>query len=286
MSNIVLAWPNHSDDATLTSSATWVSTLPLTELQTRIFSDVAQTANLSPTITVTWSDYRSIGTVALAAHNLSATATVRIRIYSDASKTTLLEDSGTNPAWPRVFDSLSLPWESSNFWSGQPLQSDIAKFTPLYVWHSTRNYFAKCVQIDIVDSSNPASYVEIGRLFCATRFQPRINPNYGKLDIQYVASTDVTESQDENTTEYFRVRKPKRMVYIGLDWLDKTEAIMKILDAQRTQGIDKEILYAETAKYDAYSMATTFIGRLTSLDKLSLPNINLYSGSINIKEIL
>lgn len=286
MSNIILAWPNHTGDGTLSSPDAWESTLPLVNLQSRIFSDVAQTAVLTPSITATFTDFKSIGTVALAAHNLSETATIRIRFYSDAAKTTLLLDSGFVAVWPRVFDSLQLPWEANNFWLGTPSYADTKIFTQLFTYHADRNYFIKCVQIDITDSSNPDSYIEAGRLFLAATFEPQYNPPYGKLDMQYAVNTEIVEALDDESTEYAHIRRPKRIVNIGFDYLTKNEGIMRILDMQRSQGIDKEILYAESREYDQFSNATTFLGRLVSLDKLSIPDVSLYSATINIKEIL
>jgi hypothetical protein len=286
VSNLILAAPNYINEATITSNVSFVSTLPLANIQSRIFSDIARTTNLNPTIKLTFSKPVKVGTIAIAAHNLSITATAAVNMWVDSSKASLLASSGTLQVWPRVFDSLRLNWEEPGWWYGRPLSEDMSKFTPLFVWHAPRNYYTSYIEIALSDASNTSNQIDIGRIIAATTFEPTYNASYG-FQIGYLPHTEIVESLDLESTEFFDVRKPKRFVDFDLDFLAAEEAFFRIMDMQRTQGIDKEVLFAWSREYDVYTAYRSFVGRFEKLSPLAADFYNNWTNkSYRLKEIL
>lgn len=86
MANITLAWQNRTDEGTL-SGGSWLSTLPLTNLQDRTVQKVARSSNAlteSTQFDIDLSQARSIGALALVVHNISVSGKFRVTA-ADAS---------------------------------------------------------------------------------------------------------------------------------------------------------------------------------------------------------
>lgn len=282
MSNIVLSWPNRINEATITSLETWSTSLPLSNLSIAALSDLAKLSATSTTIKFTFSDFTQIGTIALANHNLSTTANIRIYLYYDAAQTTLLYDSGNIAAWQAVYDTLELEWEDVGCWDGLPSDAKRKEFTTLFYHYASSNFGIVSGKIVITDTSNPDGFITIGRLMLSRWFSPTINASYG-FERGYKTSTTMSDCND---TRYYRRRKPRRTKALVFDGLNKSEAILQILDAQRSQGIDKEILYSDTIEKDQYTAATSFLGTLADLSPISQPNFTFHGAKINLEEVL
>lgn len=282
MSNIVLSWPNRISEATITSLETWSSTLPLSNLKLNALSDIAKVAATSTTIKFSFADFTQIGTIALANHNLSTTATIRIYLYYDAAQTTLLYASGDVGAWSAVYDTLELEWEDVGCWDGLPSEARRKEFTSLFYHYASSNFGVISGKIVITDTLNPDGFITIGRLMLSRWFTPTINATYG-FERGYKTSTTMSDCND---TRYYRRRKPRRTKTLTFDGLNKSEAILQILDAQRSQGIDKEVLYSDTIEKDQYTAATSFLATLSDLPLISQPHFIFHGAKVNLEEIL
>lgn len=140
---------NDSDDATLTSSPSMLSTLPITSLQSTSWSEMSRTTDTSAlSIYVTWNGLeKMIDGVAIAGHNLSDEATIRCRLYSWSSWSgTIVHDSGTVSAVNETTIAESLGFR------------DTALYFPTLET-------VRSVRIDISDSNNPDGYLQFRRLF-------------------------------------------------------------------------------------------------------------------------
>ena len=107
MSNITLAWQNRTDEGTL-SGGSWLSTLPLTNLQNRQVQKVARSSAATTASTQFQIDLgqpRAIGVVALVVHNISVSGYARISgSDSAAAFINLLTFPAdfTNAAWTKT----------------------------------------------------------------------------------------------------------------------------------------------------------------------------------------
>lgn len=107
MANILLAYPNRIDAATL-SGGSWSETLPQSNLQDRLLRKVARTADAKINSTLVQMDLGAeyaIGCVAAAAHNLSSAARVRVTGSASSSAWTDIityRSAFDNAAWSRL----------------------------------------------------------------------------------------------------------------------------------------------------------------------------------------
>jgi hypothetical protein len=280
--NIVISWPNYIAQASLSSPNAWVSTLPLANLRDPVFSNLAKVSATEATINAEFADFTQIGTIALANHNLSSNATVRVFLYYDAAQTELIYDSGLVDVWTRVYNSLDLLWEDPSFWDGRPSNEDRAAYTTLFYTYMPQNYGVKSVKIVIDDSANPDGFLSFGRLMLSKYFSPNYNASYG-LKYTPKSNTSLTFC---NGTAYAREAKQNRLVTFNLDYLSKNEAFKKIWSAMRSQDISKEVLYSEHKTRDQYSIETSIMGRFEQLSPVDQPSFSLFSNAINLIEIL
>ncbi len=185
VANITLGYNNRIDLATL-SGGSWSSTLPLVNVQSRVLSKAARSTDdaiASATINIDYGAAASyyIAVVALIAHNLSSAAKVRIRAstVSDFASTTY--DSGWVNAWASgTIPSALLEWESDSFWLGTVSAQMRAGYAAPYVKLTTR-VTSRYWRIEIDDTSNSDTWIQIGRLFmsdtwtAANNYRPAVH---------------------------------------------------------------------------------------------------------------
>lgn len=285
VNKVTICYPNVTDKATL-SGGSYTTLLPLNNAKDRILAKKARTTNLlaaSTQFNMVLPGFQAVGCFAIANHNFSVNATFRIRLYAENNFTNLVYDSGFLEVWPAVYDTvLDLEWEYDNYWTGDPSQEDIEAYTTLLT-HFFDPKVVKSARVELLDTSNPAGYLEFGRVFLANTFQPRINmslnPSFG-----FTNQTEIEQALD--TTEYFDVKRQKRSFSFTLDGLDEAEAIQKVNSMQRILGVNGEVLVAYNLKTDDISyIARTFLGRNREVSPLTQPFNDRYSATIDILEI-
>lgn len=173
--SIRIVTANLSDQAAL-SSAHFVSTLPVGNLQVEGRAKVARTTNATGTKTIN-GDLASpalVGACVLYGHNLTSQATWRLRLWDGAGQTgTVVYDSTTVPATSAIgwgqFGWGAVPWGASVFtgWG--------SAFSVL--WFATVG--ALSFRLDITDASNPAGYLQAKRLLLGPYFEPAVNVDLG-----------------------------------------------------------------------------------------------------------
>lgn len=89
MPNLRIIYDNIADTATITATSTSGS-LSTSNLKKDIKGLVHRSIGNSVTYTLVWASARTIGGVALPATNLSATATIEVRLYSNSAATSLI----------------------------------------------------------------------------------------------------------------------------------------------------------------------------------------------------
>ena len=287
MANALIAYRNRADESTLTGGS-WASTLPRDNLKNRLLSKVARStsaSNASTQFTATLSKGRSISVIALCRHNLSAGAKWKVTASNETSATDFSPaaySSGELEVWPPL-DSLQLEWQDDNFWNGKPGAEDLSGFywNAIHVLPST--IYAKHWKVEIFDSTNPAGYVEIGRLFLSEAWVPTLNMSYG-ASLGYNSRTEVEEAWDG--TEYFDYKAPYRTANFRLENMKTFEAMMRAFDMQRVSGIDKEVLFVWDPSDTDHTLQRSFLGRLQELSPLEQPYFEAHQTSFTVKELL
>jgi len=181
MSNTIIGYQNRIDAATFAAYGSWSTTLPLTNIKTRSLSRKARStnaANSSTKLRFALNSARVIGSVAIVNHNMQKDATWRYRVYSDSVYSTLVYDSGTINVWP-LMPFGSYEWEDSRFWDLQLSAEEIALFTKTLTYVPDTVASAQYYQIEFFDSTNTDGYVELGRIFVGSIYQPTLNMSLG-----------------------------------------------------------------------------------------------------------
>ncbi len=277
MANCIIASPNLIDAATL-SGGSWTAGLPLANLQNRILGKVARSTNAaigSTKFILTYASAIYADVLALVAHNLSQDALYRVSA-----------SGGYNSGWLRVWAELPseyLEWEQDRYWSGLPAASDIALFTKTLVHTMPKDTNGVTWTVEINDTANAAGYVQAGRVFIGTGFQPRYNMSYG-AQIGFETGTSVEEAY--SGTEYFDRRNGYRVARFTLEHLTKSEALGDVLALQRNAGIDGEVLFVNDPDDLEWRIQTAFLGRLRTLSPIEHPYPLTHSVAFEIKENL
>lgn len=187
MDNGRIADRNLALTATLTGGI-WSSALPLANLQSDRRFLSAPTRHVAPThLNDTWFDAalslpRSIDLVALLFHTFSLTARYRVTIAAPGgSFAAPAYSSGWKLVYERVFDSLNLDWSDPTWWTGQASDEEDIALYARHLWLVLPTpVLAGAVRVEIDDAANPAGYFDIGGLWIARTFAPRINFERGR----------------------------------------------------------------------------------------------------------
>lgn len=286
MPNITLAWRNRTDEATLTGGS-WLAGLPLNNLKNRQVQKVARSADALAASTKFVTDFgqaRSVGVVALIVHNIGAAGQVRICANSANNFAAPIYDSGWLDAWPAgVIPLDTLEWEDDNFWLGTMTQEQRAGYQSPFIHLLPAQQNLRYWQIEISDATNPAGYVQIGRLFMSQTWTSEFNYSYGS-GLGYEDPTPIEVSLSE--AEYFDVRSRSRLFQFNLDWLSSTEAYSNVLELQRLAGTSGEVLAIPDSSDAANFLRRSYVGRLKSLGQIKHDARGKYSAGFELKELL
>lgn len=253
---VVLGYANQTDLSTL-AGGSWNASYPITNLRNRYLSQVARTSNALATssiITVDLGTASSIGVVALISHNLTPSATVRIRGANNSGMTSPVYDSGNVGIYEHTDYAASFSSAYARYW-----------------------------KIDIVDTANPAGYIQIGRLFIGQRFKPTFNCDWG-VSLGVESTTEVLASL--NGPEYFNDR-PNRRTWRG-SWANLTdsEAYRTFMTLQRNQDVSGEVYFFEDDEDTTNQDIRWFYARFRTLSTVEWPYVNRHSVGIEIGELL
>lgn len=177
--NLTIGFPLRS--CTL-AGGSWLTARPLTKaLNFRELNDPARstdaTTDSTQFVATLTEGSRPVGCVALADHNLSLDALVRVRLLD--SEDAEIEDSGWVEAWPEVYGAFSLDWGDPAFMSLRPNANELAQEIATFVHLFDTSRICAKVEVQIDDTDNPDGYVDIGFFAAANATELTINLAYG-----------------------------------------------------------------------------------------------------------
>jgi hypothetical protein len=198
-----LLYDNTVDRATSIAASTTAGTLVASYMQNDRKGQAHRSTGTSVTYDLTWTGGVTIGGIGLPATNLTSTATIRCRVYSDTAMTTLVEDSGVVTACPGL--NLSL-WDWTGALNANAFAYGGASKTAL--WLTTNRTGIKGLKIDLVDTSNPAGYIDCARIVAGPYWEPLRNPAYGlQLTLDDESRSERTHAGDQLTDRGTRSEK-------------------------------------------------------------------------------
>lgn len=284
---ITLCWPNYIATATL-SSGSWLPTLPLAHAQDRRLAVQAKSASLDPAatqFTITLGKRRRLHALAIAAHNMTPSATVRARVYRDEAKTDLLLDTGVQNVWPILYTLNDVIWGDDNFWNRRLSEDDRQNYTPLMMLFFDDRVIGTAVDVELNDPQNLEGGITLGRVMLTDAWQPEYNISYG-VQHGYNSGTTMTEARDAARTEYADEVTPKRTVSFDLKHLNEDEAFLRLHRLQRTQDIVGEILYVYSTTPSPANFARAMLCRQEALNPITHPYFANYENPMSLLEIL
>lgn len=285
MSNILIAYQNRTDEGTL-SGGTWLSTLPLANLQNRLVQRVARSSGVTLAATKFDMDFgsaKTIGVIALVVHNMSVGAKVRMRADDAADFATPTYDSGWIDVWPTgMIPQDLLNWEDDNFWLGTLSANSRAGYQSPFIHVPSAPQSYRYWRVEVDDTTNSDGYVQIGRLFMAATWTPTINYNYG-AELVYKDTTPIETSL--SGAEYFDVRGRVREFSFTLEGLTNTEAYDIVLQLQRVAGISGEILQIPDQDDTTRIPARAYVGRLVDLQPINNNTPDRFKVQLKVREL-
>lgn len=281
MKRAIIGYQNRIDEAVL-GGGNWQA--PLTNIQNRELQVKARSTDLLPASTLIDIDlgaYRVTSMLGVAAHNLSSDATYRVTAGTAAGLSDLY-DSGLIEAWPAAYATDELEWEDDNFWDGRISEEDRIGYNACLTLQMP-TVGAQFLRLEIFDSTNPAGYVELGRIFIGQKFEPKRGFEVG-ASIGYVDESEVEASLQG--VEYFREIQMHRVANLTAPVMGKNEAFSAVFEMQRKTGITKEVMIIGDPDDAAEQLRQSFIGRLQQVSPIVHTAYDLHSVGFEIKEII
>lgn len=165
MPKLRIVYDNAADRAATISASTTSGGLVVSNLQNNHKSKVHRSTGTSVTYTLTWTSSETVGAIILPCTNLSSTATINIKLFSDAAGASKVADSGTVLA--TYFDEVIPPTNVNRFAFGEYSKSS--------VWFSVQPSNVKSCVITIIDTNNPAGFIDCSRLVIGKYWSPSYN---------------------------------------------------------------------------------------------------------------
>jgi hypothetical protein len=276
---------NRADAATL-SGGSWLAGAPLTNLQQRFLSRRARSTNDAEASTRVDIDLgtaaQPVRLIAFTAHNLSLEATWRITAGTSAGASDIY-DSGTIQVWPRIYLPEDLPYESENWFTGQATAADTEGYTPPLRHIAPAHYRARYWRIQISDTDNPDTYVELARLWLGPLWQPLRNYDFGS---SLVWEPRTVTEQSLGGVLYHDGRAPVRVLRLRLPMLDPSEAWGELLDAQRRLGTTGELWVIPDADDIARSFKRDLFCRFRAFDPIAQIENDVHETTIELEQLL
>lgn len=308
MANVLLAHPNIVDSGSL-SGGNWQ--ISRDNLKDRQLSKVARTATASKADTQFTLDLgrsRLVSVVAIVRHNLSTAGKWRLRMANDAgfnqpvydnavtfppdgapsvhldflTQSYLSWDPDLQLAWPTLFPTSVLEWEDDNFWTGSITEEERREYPSLLLVVVPKPTAGRFIRVEVDDETNPDGYVEFGRMFVGSAWQPIYNASWG-ASIGW--ETDTGMQRAMSGAPYFDRKEGRRVTRFTLGYLSRDEALGRVFEIQRKAGIDGEILLVWD-KDDAINLLRqSYLGRLRQLGAIERIFVGNHSNAFEIEEL-
>ena len=278
MTNVRILVQNDADSAVLSAAPALVATLPVTNLQeTSRYLVARSTSTASQDVLGEWTANRCLSCCTLWRHNLTATGTIRLQLYSGAAQSgTVLYDSGAVVAQPiKALGDMDLVYD--------PLATSV--FTG-WDWAFTTLWFdalwCRSFRLTLADAGNPAGYFQAARLMLGRHLEPLNNMSYG-VEMGWDENTKQTRTDGgslrSQSTESFRRLK------FSLDYLDDGNRA-RLVELTRVLGMRLDFFVscypgANGAKERDHAMVAKF----SAIPSLVHPIFDYHAAQFQLEEM-
>lgn len=283
----IVGFPRWTEAATFTASsedgdypAAQLGTLPLTHPWRSASTDPADTV-----ITVVLDRARRIDLVVLCRHNLwvEGGGGMTVTLFSDAEATTALT-SITAEAWPAVYSVEQVDWDGGNFWDRRHTAEEVAGYSWSLPVLIPGAHHARAVRVEIVDSDNPAGYLQAGLLELAGVHQTPVNPEVGA---EYGFESRTLTMEADGGSSVFRERPEGRLFNGAIPYLPRDTAKEVWLEMRRQQRVSRPFYWWLDPTDHRHRLRDSFLARFAALDLQSCATAVGYDAvPIRLKEVL
>jgi hypothetical protein len=276
---------NLIDSATLTNGS-WVTTLPLSNLQTKLLGQVARSGNLlaaSTKFLINHGTPKAAQVIGLINHNFSLEATVRISVSNSSNMSSPLYDSGFVPVWDAVYNTYDLEWEDDNWWAGTYTNADISGYTPQYIKVLPSEVTGQYWQVEIIDASNSLGVIQVGRVFNGPLWIPERDAEVG---LSNTWESDTQMQKALNGTRYYRRRNPHRITRFALNNMSTADAMTYAFELDSRAGIDEEVLWIQNMSDTIHALRRRYLGTLKQLSPIEFNEFSYAKKVYEIEEVV
>ncbi len=236
----MLLYDNAADEGTL-SGGSWAS--PLTAMQDPRPTNRARSTNLASTSTTFNAQLtapHSRRAIVFGPTNFSSGASYRIRAYSDAGYTSLIDDTSEIVIGSMPTATLDMHWTDAFWWSGSsPIPDPGGAAGGVWVIHIyDADVTAQYWQFDLDNPSNPDGYLEIGRLYMGAAWVPSNGVDEG-ASAGFNSLTTV--QQAAGGTRYYTRRRAARTYSFACSVLPASEANEDVYTIAAIAGTDQQV---------------------------------------------
>lgn len=230
--------------------------------------------------------------------SLPAPTSLLIGALGSVSMTGIIERLSFHPARRSNADLQALAtddwsvvpdWDSGAFdaWSAAYVAATTAedreglRNTPTYQPATPQTY--QYWRVDISDTANPDGYIEMGRFFMGSVWQPGINMSYG-ASLHYEPRDDAVETP--SGAEYFDERNARRVMRMTLQSITEDEAVMTVMRMQRQLGTSGELFVLWDDADNKYKPERAFLGRMQAVSPITAARWSEFEHGFDIRELL
>lgn len=287
MARLIILYENFADSGII-SGGSWLSALPLTNLQDNDVQRVARSTNAtaaSTKFTANLGRERAVDGIAFGPHNMSPGSTWRARAYSDAALTTLVYDTGVQTIIGDVIDWSSsvnwLEWEDPGFWYGLLETLDELPQFAFHIAAQAQN--AQYWLIEVFDTANADGSIDIGRLMIGKAFRPSIN--YGEDNaLSLIPLTDMEESLGGLRTYWERGQR--RAYRCAFGWLDEDEIFGDVFRMMLRAGISRQVFVVPDPDDAEFGSRRSFLATFKQLNPIQQLLIARGTTAVDLEEVL
>lgn len=262
----------------------WLPGAPLPNLQNRFFAVKARTPNAAPyasQFAIDLTGTSPVLCVTIPKHNLSLAATMTVILWADLAMTRMVASEtvrvATQAAWG------SLPFGDVSWFDGI-ISAETAQFfqQPATVIFDAPQ-FCRVVQVQISDSGNPDSFIELSRLVITPGYQPSLNIVFG-AQIGVNDPTIVTRSL--GGADFYDLRPKHRTLVANIPYLPDDEALTNAFVMQMRLGLSGQFFFSMYPADPTKSALTSFVATLQKLDPLTAASFGYYGVTFTIEEVV
>jgi len=234
---VLILHDNKIDAATMAASST-AGTLGPDNLRDRALKKTARTTG----VTGEWwragfGEATTISTVALWNHNLTAAATIRVRISDSADMSSPVFDT-TFDAWAGIYGVDEIGLDLCGL-DGTPILSALNDFKYYRVIRLGASYNGLYLRVDIDDATNADGYIQAGRLIAGVGWQPSKNFSNG-WSLDWIDPSAQVDMDDGGI--WFDKRDKYRVLTLPFSYAEKADAMGGFDDLKRIVGHSRDIL--------------------------------------------